>query len=119
MAKILDPSGKIIKTVLNRKNCIRRDNFHIKDLRILQGRELKDIIIVDNLIENFVGQMENGIYVPTFTGHVVDTELVTIMNFLKSIAGVSDVRPYVKYFAGIVRLYDKYKNLNFIPFTNN
>jgi CTD small phosphatase-like protein 2 len=33
----------------------------IKDLRILRGRELKDIIIVDNATHSFAFQLDNGI----------------------------------------------------------
>jgi CTD small phosphatase-like protein 2 len=38
-----------------------QNGFFIKDLRIIENRELKDIIIVDNLVYSFGLQLTNGI----------------------------------------------------------
>ena len=46
----LDPTTQLIKGVLARHNCLATKNgFCIKDLRIIKNREMKNMIIVDNL----------------------------------------------------------------------
>jgi len=37
------------------------NGYNVKDLRIVDNRELKDIVIVDNLVHSFGLQIENGI----------------------------------------------------------
>ena len=70
------------------------------------------MIIIDNSVISFVGNMDNGIYIPTFNGDPDDKELLPIINFLKEIADVDDVRPYVSEFAGVQRLYNEHKITN-------
>lgn len=109
MAKLLDPAKQYISVILSREHCILRENFSLKDLRIIKERSLCDIIIIDNMISAFSGQIENGIYIPSFFGNTNDKELLTIQNFLNSVATVKDVRPLVAKFAGIMRLTQIYK----------
>ena len=68
------------------------------------------MIIVDNTIASFSAQLDNGIYVPSFYGDNTDSEFEKIARFLLDIKDVTDVRPYVRRFAGIVRLYQLYEN---------
>ena len=50
----IDPHNKLINYVLTRKHCMQTKNgFFIKDLRIITNRNLKDIVIVDNLLISF------------------------------------------------------------------
>ncbi len=81
----------------------------MKDLRLLQGRRLEDIVIVDNMVSSFAAQLDNGIYVPSFSGDIHDRELLPILQFLAHIAHVPDVRPHVTQFAGLTTLYAQYK----------
>ena len=58
----LNQPKKTIQGFLHRKNCMQTQNgFFIKDLRIIQNRGLKDIIMVDNLVHSFGLQITNGI----------------------------------------------------------
>ena len=58
----LNTPKKTILGFLHRKNCMETQNgFFIKDLRIIQNRSLKDIIMVDNLVHSFGLQINNGI----------------------------------------------------------
>ena len=58
----LNQKKKTILGVLHRKNCMETHNgFFIKDLRIISNKELKDIVIIDNLAHSFGLQLENGI----------------------------------------------------------
>ncbi len=50
--------------------------------------------------------MTNGIYVPPFLGEEDDNGLHPILQFLLTLGDVPDVRPLVKKFAGIMRLYN-------------
>lgn len=102
----IDPEKKYITYSLNRENCIVRENSYcLKDLRIFIGRTLEKTIIIDNNIFAFSGQMENGIYIPSFQGNKDDCELLTVMEFLKTITKEVDARPLVKKFSGLIRLY--------------
>lgn len=38
-----------------------KNGFYIKDLRIIAERDLKDIVLVDNLSHSFGFQIDNGI----------------------------------------------------------
>jgi CTD small phosphatase-like protein 2 len=52
--KKIDPDSNYIDFVLVRDDCmVTRNGFYLKDLRILKDRNLKDIIIVDNLTHSF------------------------------------------------------------------
>lgn len=63
----LDPYGHYVTDILTRENCFETKNgFLIKDLRIILGKQLKDMIIVDNLPHSFGLQVENGIPILEF-----------------------------------------------------
>lgn len=50
----IDPEGIYIQHRLYRDHCIKTtDNVYIKDLRVFEGRDLKDLIIVDNAVYSF------------------------------------------------------------------
>jgi CTD small phosphatase-like protein 2 len=62
IANYLDPNKEIISFVLNRKYCLETKNgLYIKDLRIIGNRDLKNVVIVDNLAHSFSFQIENGV----------------------------------------------------------
>ena len=58
------------------------------------GRNLKKVIIVDNLKENFCWQKENGIQIKEFNDDPEDEELLRLADILTHIAnsGTEDVR---------------------------
>ena len=62
IVKYLDPKGQWISGVLSRSNCLETKNgFYIKDLRIIANKQIKNMLIVDNLAHSFGFQIENGI----------------------------------------------------------
>lgn len=77
-------------------------------MRILNGKKLEDITIIDNSIVAFSGQIENGIYVPTYMGDKKDDELKRIKKFLIEVYDVKDLRVVVKEFAGVLMLLKEY-----------
>ncbi len=107
----LDPHKKYVTRLLDRKHCIVRDDvYYIKDLRIFKNRSLANMVIVDNMPFSFIGQLNNGIYIPSYFGDDNDHELLPILQFLLTLKDVSDLRPLVTQFAGIVPLYALYTN---------
>ena len=50
----LDPTGELIEHRLYRESCMQtEEGVHIKDLRIIKNRNLKDLVIVDNAVYSF------------------------------------------------------------------
>lgn len=75
------------------------EGIYLKDLSRL-GRDLRRVIIVDNIKENFERQDANGIEIKTWIGDAMDRELDTFSVFLRGLAEtqVRDVRPLIKLF---------------------
>ena len=65
----IDQEGQIIKHRLYRQHCVQAANgVYVKDLRIIEDRNLEDIVIVDNSIVSFAFQLANGIPISNFVG---------------------------------------------------
>ncbi len=69
----IDP-GKNVKYRLFRQHALPYGATSVKDLSRL-GRDLRKIIIVDNIADNFQLQPENGILIRTWTDDPTDTAL--------------------------------------------
>lgn len=109
VADYLDPDKNYIEYIFHRAHCIVEGELAVKDLRVIGGRELKDVVIVDNSIASFANNLENGIYVPSYDRRPDDNELAKVMQFLVQISHVDDVRPHVREFAGVCRLLEVYR----------
>lgn len=70
----LDPTGELIHHRLYRESCVHDESLgaYIKDLRIFEGVDLKDIFIVDNAIYSFSYQLDNGIPIIPFRDNKED-----------------------------------------------
>jgi CTD small phosphatase-like protein 2 len=89
----LNQKKKTILGLLHRKNCMETQNgFFIKDLRIIQNRELKDIVMVDNLVHSFGLQITNGIPILEFLDNKLDRELQGVEKMLIELSIKEDVR---------------------------
>jgi TFIIF-interacting CTD phosphatase-like protein len=73
------------------------DSTYIKDLTTL-GRDLCKTLIIDNLYESFLRQPDNGILVKSWYGDMQDSELLTLLPFLKGLVEdqVPDVREVLR-----------------------
>lgn len=89
---LLDPAHELIHHRLYRDSCILIDGVHIKDLRILANRSLKNIVIVDNTVQSFAFQLDNGIPIISWYDDVHDRELYKLIHYLKSLANNKDLR---------------------------
>jgi Dullard-like phosphatase family protein len=87
----LDPTGELIHHRLYRDNCIQVQGVYIKDLRII-NRKLKHMLIVDNAAYSFAYQIDNGIPIISWHNDYHDKELFNLMEYLKGIATVEDIR---------------------------
>lgn len=77
----LDPDN-LVKLRLYRQNVSFDQQGPFKDLEMI-GRELKNVVIVDNLETNFRYQRENGICIKTWTGDLNDQELYKLASIVK------------------------------------
>jgi len=65
----------------------------VKDLALLsEGRDLKDVIIVDNKIESYSLHLDNGVPISSFYGDPTDEHLKLLGPYLLQLAGETDVR---------------------------
>lgn len=92
----IDPH-KFINHRLYRRHTVFRDAMYIKDLSLL-GRDLSKTLIIDNLYESFLSQPHNGILVKSWYDDMEDTELLTLLPFLKGLVEdqVPDIREVLK-----------------------
>ena len=81
--------------MLTREHCMETKNgYFIKDLRIIKNRELKDMIIVDNLVHSFGFQLDNGVPILEFINDSSDMELRYLADYLLKGHYYSDLRDY-------------------------
>jgi len=97
VVKEIDPDKKYISYILDRNFCLETKNgFFIKDLRIIKNRELKNMVIVDNLVHSFGFQIDNGVPILEWTGNKNDQELKYLANYLIEAKKYEDIREYNK-----------------------
>ena len=95
--EFIDPGLKFISGILDRSKCLKTKNgFFIKDLRIIKNRELKNMILVDNLVHSFGFQINNGVPILEWHDSFKDQELLHLRNYLKEAVAEEDVREFNK-----------------------
>jgi len=88
----IDPRHRI-QQIFNKNSTMNTKNgFIVKDLRIFRNRELKNMIIVDNLSHSFSFQIENGIPLLEWQSDRNDMELRYLYKYLKKAHLYNDVR---------------------------
>lgn len=97
VVNLIDPNSEYISHRLYRQHTVMVNGEIIKDLSKL-NRDLKKIIIVDNIAKNFKLQANNGFEIKTWTGDIFDTHL---HDFEKMLVGIynntkDDVRVIVR-----------------------
>ncbi|KAL4290800.1 hypothetical protein GQ457_14G008960 [Hibiscus cannabinus] len=97
---VLDPKG-LISHRLYRDSCRKLDKKKFaKDLSEL-GRELDNVVIVDDIPRMYCLQPENGIPIKKFTDDFEDRELEKLLGFFQSYCdGFDDMRDAVKHYFG-------------------
>ena len=92
----IDPDG-LISDRLYRQHTVSVGNANIKNLEKI-GRNIKHVIIIDNFMENFSLQPENGLNIIDFEGNEYDEELEYLKEDLIKLIKLNpdDVRGYLK-----------------------
>lgn len=85
----LDRDG-VVSSRLFREACTRQPTGYVKDLSKL-GRNLKDVIIIDNSPSCYALQPNNAIPIKTWRDDPNDRELFDLVPILYSLAGVEDI----------------------------
>ena len=93
LLNIIDPKG-LCPFRLFREHCTLINNTFVKDLKKL-GRDLKDIIIVDNSPLSYSFHPENGLPILSWFEDKNDRELYNIIPLLIFLSDVKDVREYI------------------------
>jgi RNA polymerase II subunit A small phosphatase-like protein len=80
---------------LYREHCtFHKGMYFVKDLTKL-GRDMKDVIIIDNSPSAYLFQPENAIAITSWYHTKTDRELYKLVPFLTNLAEVDDVRKYL------------------------
>jgi len=95
LLSLLDPEGRIFQHRVFRCSCTQYEGSFVKDLRVL-GRDLARTAIVDNSLEAFGLQLDNGIPIKSWFDDPDDIELLRLLPFLESLADADDVRPLIR-----------------------
>ena len=90
----LDPKHYVPHRLF-REHCIFVGTAFVKDLSLL-GRDLKDVIIVDNSPGSYAFQPFNAIPISTWINDKSDKELFELIPVLEMLVTVPDVRMYLK-----------------------
>ncbi|KAI8925596.1 HAD-like domain-containing protein [Entophlyctis helioformis] len=96
LAKYADPvldmldKHKVIKHRLFREACIHHKGNYVKDLSLL-GRDLKDVIIIDNSPSCYMFHPANAIPISSWFDEPNDTELLDLIPFLEDLKLVENV----------------------------
>ncbi|CAI5465247.1 unnamed protein product [Closterium sp. Yama58-4] len=88
---LLDPTGELIHHRLFRESCVQMEGGggYVKDLSIL-GRDLADVLLVDNSPLSYARQPANGVPISSFIDDPRDEELLALIPFLEHMARVGD-----------------------------
>jgi hypothetical protein len=90
----LDPNGSIDYRLF-RQHCTRYRNSYVKDMSKL-GRELKNVIIIDNSPMSFFYHPENAILSKSWFEDKTDRDLFKLIELLIEIKDDHDVRTSIK-----------------------
>ena len=112
--KIIEKKEKFFEHVLYRQHATANNGEYIKDLSLL-GRDLKNIIIVDDIPQVFKMQERNGICIKAFYG-----DIVTERNTLKILGKILEkIRFDADEDGDIRKSLDKQRSVIFEHITNN
>lgn len=97
----LDPQGIYVHHRLYREHCSEFQGNYLKNIERLANRNLKDIVIVDNSLVSFCMHIENGVPISSWYSDLRDIQLKILMDYLKVLLSVSDIRVLNQKFFGL------------------
>ena len=86
--------NKITSKRLYREHCLLDNGLYLKDLKSI-GKNLKDMIIIDNNPISYILNQDNGLPILTWYEDLKDKELINLIPLLKYLSIVDDVRPII------------------------
>ena len=95
LLNILDADGTLVAHRVFRDSCVCVEGSFLKDLTVL-GRPLCSTLILDNSVQAFGFQLDNGIPIESWFDDETDDELLKLLPFLDHIRNMADVRPILK-----------------------
>lgn len=110
----LDPNRTLIHHRLYRDSCVVSEKVHIKDLRVLANRSLKDVVLIDNASYSFGYQIDNGIPIVSWHYDPDDKELMYLTEYLKGLLNTDDVREVNQATFHLATFYNDYSE-EFLP----
>ena len=124
VSKYADPLLDIIdkekycKFRLFREHCTPINTCYVKEIKKL-GRDLKDVVIVDNSPMSYALNPENGLPILTWFEDKDDRELYNISSILEFLSFVPDVRNYIRQFVvndeisynNVINVFDRYNEM--------
>lgn len=95
---------------LYRHNCVNTPFGMVKDLRILENRNLKEMLIIDNSCLSFAFNINNGVPILPFYDNEQDEELKHLTYYLNRLLdqSVVDVRDQNIQAFGLLKLKENY-----------
>ena len=124
VSKYADPLLDIIDKEKNcefrlfREHCTPINTCYVKEIKKL-GRDLKDVVIVDNSPMSYALNPENGLPILTWFDDKEDRELYNISSILEFLSFVPDVRSYIRQFVindeisynNVINVFDRYNEM--------
>jgi Dullard-like phosphatase family protein len=115
----IDPDNRLFHHRLFRDSCqecipnpsMPDAKVYVKDLRVL-GRNLNDVILIDNSLLCFAYQPDNGIVCNPYKGSQDDSELISMLEILAAVNQYPklDVRRLFRRMYGISNMIEEYSN---------
>jgi len=75
---------------------LTKNGFFIKDLRLIENRNIKNVVLLDNYVHSFAFNIENGIPILEWKNEQDDDELLHMVNFLKEVSTCEDTRVFCR-----------------------
>jgi len=113
LVKVLDTTN-VVSYLLFRQHCTPLNGIYVKDLSLL-GRDMRNIILVDNSPNSFLFQPQNAYHISHFFDDKSDRDLYRLTYFLERITTVSDVRPIEEY----RKKFDPPQHMKFVKVQND
>lgn len=105
IVELLDPNYELIKGIFSRKMCLLTNRgYFVKDLSIIENIGLKDMVLIDDKVQSFALQLNNGIPIKRWENDPDDKELKYLLPLLIKFSADFDVREVIKNHFGLEKL---------------
>ena len=95
------------------------EQIYVKDLRVLKGIDLSQVLIIDNCVLCFIFHIDNGIPILPFYENKNNIELRFLVEYLGSLSGANDIRAENKKLIPLEQLLQKVCNEDLKYVTTN